>query len=230
MWEGTDGTGGFLGKTIMKFILFSKVTFEIAHPIALIESYCFQNDIYSSYDILEDRKIEDVNKIGARISSEQLKQCKTVIKKSKKLTLFKYDLDRFLKLNERTRNKHIKNLNDQVVQRLLILPKIGFSKATKILHTRYPKVIPMIDNPLQNKYRQINRDWNENKADQILIDYYNNLLIEENRKNLDKIETVISKNNLKGLTRIRIFDILWWSYLKADRLRQEKEINWLSIK
>ena len=216
----------------MKFTLFSKIPFEVSHPIALIESYCFQNDFFSSYDLLKNRKIEDVNKIGARISSELLQQCKTVIKRSNAndLALFKYDLDRFLKLNEKTRNKHIKNLNNQVIQRLLILPKIGFSKATKILHTIYPKIIPMIDNPLQSKYRQINRDWNENKTEQILIDYYNNLLIERNRRNLDKIETVLSKNNLKGLTRIRIFDILWWSYLKADRLRQEKKINWLSIK
>jgi len=216
----------------MKFALFSKIPFEVSNPIALIESYCFQNDFFSSYDLLKNRKIEDVNKIGARISSELLQQCKTVIKRSNAndLALFKYDLDRFLKLNEKTRNKHIKNLNNQVIQRLLILPKIGFSKATKILHTIYPKIIPMIDNPLQSKYRQINRDWNENKTEQILIDYYNNLLIERNRRNLDKIETVISKNNLKGLTRIRIFDILWWSYLKADRLRKEKKINWLSIK
>ena len=214
----------------MKFTLFSKIPFEVSHPIALIESYCFQNDFFSSYDLLKNRKIEDVNKIGARISYELLQKCKTVIKRSENLTLFKYDLDRFLKLNEKTRNKHIKRLNNQVIERLLILPKIGFSKATKILHTIYPKIIPMIDNPLQGKYRQINRDWNENKTDQILIDYYNNLLIERNRRNLDKIETVISKNNLKGLTRIRIFDILWWSYLKADRLRKEKKINWLSIK
>ena len=216
----------------MRFTLFSKIPFEVSHPIALIESYCFQNDFFSSYDLLKNRRIEDVNKIGARISSELLQQCKTVIKRSNAndLALFKYNLDRFLKLNEKTRNKHIKNLNNQVIQRLLILPKIGFSKATKILHTIYPKIIPMIDNPLQSKYRQINRDWNDNKTDQILIDYYNNLLIERNRRNLDKIETVISKNNLKGLTRIRIFDILWWSYLKADRLRKEKKINWLSIK
>ena len=216
----------------MKFTLFSKIPFEVSHPIALIESYCFQNDFFSSYDLLKNRRIEDVNKIGARISSELLQQCKTVIERpnANDLTLFKYDLDRFLKLNEKTRNKHIKDLNNQVIQGLLILPKIGFSKVTKILHTIYPKIIPMIDNPLQSKYRQINRDWNENKTDQILMDYYNNLLIERNRRNLDKIETVISKNNLKGLTRIRIFDILWWSYLKADRLRQEKKINWLSIK
>jgi len=106
----------------------------------------------------------------------------------------------------------------------------NLSECPPILHTRYPEIIPMIDNLLQNEYRRINRNWNENKAGQILIDYYNNLLIEDNRKNLDKIETIISKNNLKRLTRIRIFDILWWSYLKANRLRQAKEINWLSIK
>lgn len=217
----------------MKFTLFSKITFEVSHPITLIESYCFQNDFYSSYDLIENRNIEDVNKIGARISSKLLEQCKTIIDNSMNLGIFRYkeSLDRYLKLSEKTRNKHIKDLNNQVIQKLLKVSKIGFSRATKILHTKYPKIIPMIDNPLQNKYRQeINQDWNKNKADQILIDYYNNLLIEDNRKNLDKIETIISKNNLKGLSRIRIFDILWWSYLKADRLRQEKKINWLSIK
>jgi hypothetical protein len=214
----------------MKFTLFSKISFEVSNPIALIESYCFQNDFYSSYDLLKNRRIEAVNKIGARIGSEQLKRCKTIINKSKNLTIFRYDLDRFLKLNEKTRNKHIKDLNDQVIQRLLILPNIGFSKTTKILHTIYPKILPMIDNLLQNKYRdEIDRDWNENNADQILMDYYNNLLVDANRKNLDKIETVISKTNLKGLTRIRIFDILWWSFLKADRLKREKNIKWTSI-
>ena len=217
----------------MKFILFSKIKFEVSHPIALIESYCFQNDFYSSYDLIENRKIEDVNKIGARVSSKLLEQCEAIIDNSMNLGIFRYrkNLDRFLKLSDKTRNKHIKDLNNQVIQKLLKVSEIGFSRATKILHTQYPKIIPMIDNPLQNIYcQQINRDWNKNKADQILIDYYNNLLIEGNRKNLDKIKTVISKNNLKGLTRIRIFDILWWSYLKANRLRQEKEINWSSIK
>ena len=112
----------------MKFTLFSKIPFEVSHPIALIESYCFQNDFFSSYDLFKNRRIEDVNKIGARISSELLQQCKTVIKRSNAndLTLFKYDLDRFLKLNEKTRNKHIKRLNNQVIQVLLTLPKIGF--------------------------------------------------------------------------------------------------------
>jgi hypothetical protein len=68
------------------------------------------------------------------------------------------------------------------------------------------------------------------ETDQILIDYYNNLFIEDNRKNLDKIEDIISKINLRGLTQIRIFDILWWSCLKADRLKREYNINWTSIK
>ncbi len=83
----------------MKFTLFSKIPFEVSHPIALIELYCFQNNFFSSYDLLKNRRIEDVNKIGARISSELIQQSKTVIKKSNAndLALFKYDLDRFLK-------------------------------------------------------------------------------------------------------------------------------------
>jgi len=57
----------------MKFLLFSKISFEIPDPIALIECYCYQNDFYTKYDLLlehRDRKIEDVNKIGARIKKE----------------------------------------------------------------------------------------------------------------------------------------------------------------
>ncbi|GAH50851.1 unnamed protein product, partial [marine sediment metagenome] len=38
----------------MKFILFSEIIFEIPDPIALIECYCYQNDFYSKYDLLED--------------------------------------------------------------------------------------------------------------------------------------------------------------------------------
>jgi hypothetical protein len=57
----------------MKFFLFSKISFEIPNPIALIECYCYQNDFYAKYDLLleyRDRKIEDVNKIDARIKKE----------------------------------------------------------------------------------------------------------------------------------------------------------------
>jgi len=48
----------------MKFYLFSEISFEIPEPIALIECYCYQNDFYSKYDLLEDKKIEDVIKLA----------------------------------------------------------------------------------------------------------------------------------------------------------------------
>ena len=88
-----------------------------------------------------------------------------------------------------------------------------------------------MDNPLQNKYREkINNLWTKKRADEILIDFYKNLQIESNRKNLNQIFNEISKNNLKNLSRIRIFDILWWSYLKAEKLREEKGVNWKTIR
>ena len=69
-----------------------------------------------------------------------------------------------------------------------------------------------MDNPLQNKYHEkINNVWTEKRADEIFIDFYKNLQIESNRQSLNYIFKEISKNNLKNLSRIRIFDILWWS-------------------
>jgi hypothetical protein len=218
----------------MKFFLFSKIPFEIPEPITLIECYCYQNDFYAKYDLLlehRDRKIEDVNKIGARIKKELLSECRKITESTKSLSIFKHDLDQFLSLEEKDRDEQIKELNESVIQKLLKINGIGLSKATKILHTLYPKIIPMIDSPLQKKYRQvINYVWTENKSDEIFIDFYKNLQIESNRKNLNYIFNEISKNNLKNLTRIRIFDILWWSYLKAERLKEEQRINWTTIK
>jgi len=215
----------------MKFFLFSKIPFEIPEPIALIECYCYQNDFYSRYDLLEDKKIEDVNKIGARIKKEVLSECKTITESIKSANIFEYNLEQFLDLEEKDRNEQIKELNESVIQKLLKIKGIALSTTSKILHTLYPKIIPMIDNPLQNKYRdKINNVWTEEQADEIFIDFYNNLKIESNRKNLNYIFKEVSKNNLKNLSRIRIFDILWWSYLKAERLKEEQRMNWTTIK
>ena len=218
----------------MKFYLFSKISFEIPDPIALIECYCYQNDFYAKYDLLlehRDRKIEDVNKIGARIKKEVLSECKKITKSTKSLSVFKYNLEQFLDLEEKDKNEQIKELNESVIQKLLKINGIRLSTTTKILHTLYPKIIPMIDNPLQNKYREkINNVWTEKRADKIFIDFYKNLQIESNRKNLNYIFNKVSKNNLKYLSRIRIFDILWWSYLKAEKLGEDKGINWNTLR
>jgi len=215
----------------MEFFLFSKIPFEIPEPIALIECYCYQNDFYSKYDLLEDKKIEDVNKIGARIKKEVLLECKKITESTKSVNIFEYNLEQFLSLDEKDRDKQIKELNESVIQELLKINGIGLSTTTKILHTLYPKIIPMIDNPLQKKYREeINNAWTKNKSNEIFIDFYRNLKIESNRKNLNYIFDKLLENNIQHLSKIRIFDILWWSYLKAERLREEKGINWNTIK
>ena len=215
----------------MKFLLFSKISFKIPDPNVLIECYCYQNDFYAKYDLLKDRKIEDVNKIGARIKAEVLLECKTIIKNANNLRIFKHHLEQFLDLEEKNRNEQIKELNEIVIQKLLKIKGIGLSTATKILHTLYPKIIPMMDNPLQDKYREkINNLWTKKRADEILIDFYKNLQIESNRENLNYIFDRLLENNIQHLSKIRIFDILWWSYLKAENIKKEREISWSTIK
>ena len=119
----------------MRFFLFSKISFDIPDPIALIECYCYQNDFYTKYDLLKNRKIEDVNKSGARIKKEVLLECKIVTKRSRSLNIFKYNLDQFLNLEEKDRDEQIKELNESVIQKLLKIKGIGLSTTTKILHT-----------------------------------------------------------------------------------------------
>jgi len=134
-------------------------------------------------------------------------------------------------LDEKDRNEQIKELNEFVIQKLLKINGIGLSTTTKILHTLYPKIIPMIDSLLQKKYRQvINDGWTVKRTDEIFIDFYKNLQIEFNRKNLNYIFDKLLENNIQHLSKIRTFDILWWSYLKAEKLREEKGIDWKTIK
>jgi hypothetical protein len=214
----------------VKFYLFSKIEFEVPDPISLIEYYCYQNDFYSRYDVIENRRIEDVNKIGARVPSEAISKCKVVVDGTRELEIFQHTLDRFLDLDRKEKEKQIKELNDVVFEELFKIDGIRFSTATKIIHTIYPGIIPMIDNPLQNKYKnEINFSWTTEKTNEILIDFYQNLNIEDNRKNLTMISAELIKMNLKHLTKIRIFDILWWSYLKAERLKNKRGIKWTSI-
>ncbi len=214
----------------MKFLLFSKISFEVSDPVALIEAYCFQSDFYANYDRLDNKKVEHVNKIGARIKKKQVPKCEAVTERKKNLHIFKYDLDRFLKLDDKIREGHIKELNERVIKKLLDIEGIGLSKATKVLHTLYPKIIPMIDKALQEEYRkkEINPQWTEEQPDQIFIDYYKNLREDCNKQHLIQIYGTISKDI--GLTKVRIFDILWWSYLKAKKLSEEYSINWSTIK
>jgi len=215
----------------MKFFLFSKISFEIPEPITLIECYCYQNDFYAKYDLLEEKKIKDVNKIGARIKKEVLSECRIITERTKSVNIFKYNLEQFLSLEEKDRDEQIKELNEFVIQELLKIKGIGLSTTTKILHTLYPKIIPMIDRLLQKKYRQvINDGWTVKRADEIFIDFYKNLQIESNRENLNYIFDKSLENNIKRLSRIRIFDILWWSYLKAENLKSKENINWSTIK
>lgn len=208
----------------MKFRLFSKLSFEVSNPVALIESHCIQSDFYANYDLipLKERKIEHANKIGARISGNLLSRCKEVIEETADLSIFDYDLDKFLdNLGVDQRNDYIKAFNEKAIKKLLKIKGIGLSKATKILHTLHPDIIPIIDNPLKDVYQEINEQWTEGEPD-IFFDYYNNLKEGDNWKNLSKVFEEISENNL-GLTKVRVFDILWWSYLRAKRLKQQQK-------
>lgn len=211
----------------MKFLLFSKSLFEVEDPFALIESYCFQSNFYVNYDFLlheGDRSIEAVNRIGARIRNDSFSECKEVISRYESIPILGYVLEEFLRLDTETRELYIADLS-QLVKELDEVRGIGFSKVTKILHTLRPRIIPMIDSLLQKEYIKLEPLWKYGDWKQILIDYYTNFDHRETYENVCELHTYFS---FLSLTKVRIFDILWWSFLKADALRDK--INWTTIR
>jgi len=210
----------------MRFMLFSKTEFEVSDAVALIECYCFQCDFYKNYDLLlPARSFEAVSKIGARISEKQLEKCGKIIEDRIDLPIFKYNnnLDEFLglSLRDETIGNHVGELSNLIRELMDNIDGIRLSKATKILHTRYPGIVPIIDNQLQNEYKQINKQW-KGQASQILLDYYKNLKGEPNKRNLAQVYETVSKS-VSHLTKLRVFDVPWWSFLKAKALKDKNK-------
>ena len=245
----------------MKFLLFSKIGFEISDPIALIESYCFQSDFFSNYDLLIDRTVvpgrrycqvcqvchlllltgrtvEDANKIGAFIFKNIFPAIKEVTESKENPEILSYCIDCFLKLKDKKRNGLLQEFNDKAILSLIKIKYIKLSKATKVYHTLYPQIIPMIDKLLQDIYKkEINPKWLKEQPYQIFVDYYDNLKENNNLHNISQLQDELSDIGITCLTKVRIFDILWWSFLKAEnkakkinkKLKENEKINWSTI-
>ncbi|MEK6682448.1 MAG: hypothetical protein AABY79_10845, partial [Nitrospirota bacterium] len=195
----------------MQFTLFNRISFEITYPIALIEAVCIQHNFYRTYDLVENRTIRLANKIGAR--GFPLQEAQGVIDKYNNLSLLNCgNIDKLWLKRPEERKAYIKEFANTAINALCRINSICLTKATKIYHTLYPQIIPMIDNQLQEKYKEIlkseNRDFS---ISQLFIDFYQTLY--DNKENIDKIHNVISQNNI-GLSKVRVFDIIWWSCLK----------------
>ena len=214
----------------MKFLLFSKTAFEVSNPVALVECYCFQTDFYANYDyFLPNRKVEHVSSIGARIQNDVLQRCIDVTDNTKNVRIFEYGVDEFLDLDDEAISNHVREVSEVVIGKLMMIKGIGLSKATKILHTLHPHIIPMIDSMLQEEYRrEIDSKWRENNPEQILFDYYKNLKEEPTRQHLANVFESVSKN-IPCLTKVRVFDIIWWSYLRAKKLRDRNNVFWSTL-
>ena len=206
----------------LNFKLFSKIKFSVHNPILLIEACCIQSDFYVNYDIIRERNISDVNKIGGRTKKIVLKNCSEVIDDSD-VKIKSYTLDSFQELENKEKKELVKELDTKIVKKLLSIKGIRLSKVTKILHTLFPEICPMIDNPLQQIYKQqINNSWKAESLEELLIQFYENLANVENKDNINRLHRELT--HLK-LTKIRIFDIIWWSYLKSLDPKR-KGISW----
>lgn len=221
----------------MKLYLFKK-SFNVSNPLLLIETYCFQNDFYKNYDLLlkaGKRTVNDANKIGAHIKKNEEKLFAHKICCTGRIKILNLNIDDVMTLSRRDKECYLKELFNIFLKEIICEKGIGLTKCTKVLHTLYPEIIPMIDNPLQNEYRRQLKedeiDWSKDTCDgfsRLLADYYETL--NKNINNLKSIKKCLNKQDLGYLNEVRIFDILWWSYLKSKDLANKNNIKWSIIK
>jgi hypothetical protein len=63
---------------------------------------------------------------------------------------------------------------------------------------------------------------------QLLMDFYQTLA--DNKKNIDVLYNTLTNINNARLTKVRIFDFIWWSFLKYENLKNDfPDIQWLVI-
>lgn len=213
----------------MKFHLFSTTEFDIKDPVALIECYCIQTNFYSAYDLLiPHRQIDDVAKIGARIDRGLLENIRGIVTDTRNMQIFTRNLDYVLEQKADAIQSYA-NQASMVLERLMKV-RIGLSQATKVLHTIYPHVMPMIDSMLQEEYRRtVDSGWSQSEPGQILYAYYINLKEQPNRGHLTDVYNRV-ESNLPCLTKVRVFDIIWWSYLRSKKLSNSSNILWSAIR
>jgi len=212
----------------MKFCLFSKAEFDITDPVALIECYCIQTNFYSAYDLLiPHRQIDDVAKIGARIDRGLLENIRGIVADTRDTQVFSHNLD-YLLAQKADAIQACAYQASEVLKRLMNVG-IGLSQATKVLHTVYPHVMPMIDSMLQEEYRRtVDSAWSQSDPGQILYAYYINLREQPNRGHLTDVYNRVAPT-LPCLTKVRVFDIIWWSYLRAKKLAERTPVKLSTI-
>ena len=214
----------------MIFTLFKDIRFKVAEPESLIEAYCFQSNFYSKYDFERpdgDERYKRVRFIGARIEKPVVDKCRSLISQYGDISVIdEKGLDWLLKKATNEERDRFISMLSQLTHKLDDVPLVGLSRATKILHTRYPEVIPMVDNPLQKEYKELRPEWRNGDWHQMLFkDYYDNLL---EKATSDRLKELHERLLHLNLTKVRIFDILWWSFLKS-RNDQYKGIKWKTI-
>lgn len=177
----------------------------------LIKIFCVLDNSYLEYDskkINEKNWIEDcisfANK-GMRARISEKKEKKYIISK-------KLEIKKSIKTLEIFKNTRLEKTNDKAIQNLKELFKyiegIGIknAKATKILHKKFPNLIPIVDSIVAKKGYG---EKNENIDNLINIIIKIKKDIDKNKALLDRIRLELAKSSIK-LTNLRIFDILVW--------------------
>jgi len=192
-------------------LIINKNEYCIENPLLIIKTFCVLDPSYKKYDskklgddIWLEKAIEFSNQgMRARISGEEKRK---IIEKQ-------LELDEKIKELKIFEDKNLLDKNNEEIEKLRELFKIfenikgvKNAKMTKILHKKFPNLIPVVDSIIAKKvYCRKNKSIDDliEIIKEIKKDYKKNIIF------LEKLKFNLKKENV-NLSLLRIFDIMLW--------------------
>ena len=178
--------------------------------ISKVKNFCMLDATYRNYDLVTVKEdnfltmsdVQLANKMGARMGK---RAAQSVVDKAEKINSALVSVPAGLELSNNTVPwAALENLF-----RATLGPGIHAARATKILHKKRPKLIPILDSVVVSYCQSVNRYSDRDEVSR-MVECVRTIKIDVDR-NLDIFRRLISVTGLK-LTIVRVHDILIWAY------------------
>jgi len=196
--------------------------YNISNPEERIRLYC-QLEIYRGYDdchdinnVISEKNIKTANKLFARISKDTSEKLVKSLELRQALSSVKDE-----ELGELTDSKWEKVQIEmfKLLEKAHSIDGVRLAVATKVLHLKRPKLIPILDSYIVTLLLERNIPENKAKLSSLAIEVIDIIRCDlvVNYEEFQKLRENLADLPIQ-LEIVRIYDILAWTQQKWDRL------------
>ena len=211
----------------MTKVIINEESYSISNPTDIIKSFILTDPSYEKYDCGEDDEcdwwVEEYIHLAnsgmrSRISWEKIG--KQLNRDEIEKRTGKIPSDTSLEDCSREDIGHLRDLFSY----FLDIEGLAKSTTTKILHKRFPKLIPVVDSLVERLYFGNNKRGIK-RLMKVILKIREDISNSENKKLFKGIREELSPAIKNSISNVRIFDILLWMKAREDKLKDPEGKN-----